>query len=241
MSRTYKDLSYDRKRARLNIKDTEESCPICLADEKAKVIVKDVAIFYSHEVKELEALLARAADVNIETKVTEVYGRLATLNVDTKRIGRDSFSKVSKGYDRSRLVFTPDSPDGNYELLSYGREISFKALSLIDNILNAKVPFKELVNETKSVYRKPISFSHVYRKENLFTIVTLEKTIEVSHWHFHYGRYGGDYRLNTRCRCAYCLEPRINTPQKDRAQFTKVKNTFNTSPFQDFDEALDIV
>jgi len=233
MSKTYKDAPYRIREKRLGITDGDESCSLCLENKgKPRTFTTGfTAIFFAHELSQLESFLELAEEKGFEIQQREAQGYL----------GKDVYEDF--GY---RLSFrsAKSAFEGYYD---DERAIYSEPRALKENLLWNLTGSGKDADANQHSYGRSVSSAFfglpsVSHKRNIFKVISVSKTFES-----RYPRFGGhsheidsaSYLLGGvhHCHCDYCEPDEKSSKTRVRSVTNELKKAYNGG---DYDALEDI-
>lgn len=231
MSKTYKDAPYRIRERRLGITDGKENCALCLESEgKPRLFTTGfTAIFFAHELSQLESFVGLAEEKGFEIEQREVQGYLG------KDAYRDLGVRVSFNSAKSAFEGLYDSE----------RAIYSEPRGLKENLLwNLTGSGTEAERNQYRFGRSSIpdlfGLPFVSHKRNIFTVVSISKTTEGRHYRYHGHEVdSASYLLDGgyHCHCNYCEPDEKSSKSRIRSITTELKKVYNGG---DYDALEDI-
>lgn len=235
MSRTYKDAPYKIREKRLGIPSREEKCSLCADAPDRTITTGFTAIFFAHEVREIEAFQELATEQGYSLDLREVSGYLGDIPVEDRFVSRYSRRKsVFEGYlDPKRAIYSiPRGVAANLLWTGEGRftareepEQDFSSLFGGDDTY-----FKSFLNPVR----------RVSSKKNIFEVISISKVTEIPGYSYHYhGADGLSYLLNGHCHCGSCQPDESGSKGRLRTVTSELRKAFNAGNYDAMDEIAD--
>lgn len=233
MSKTYKDAPYRIREKRLGVTDGDESCALCIENKgKPRIFTTGfTAIFFAHELSQLESFLELVEEKDFTVEQREVQGYLG------KDVYKDLGYRVS--FSSAKSAF-----EGFYD---DERAVYSEPRALKENLLWNLTGSGSEAEANQYRYGRSASSAffglpQVSHKRNIFTVVSISKTFESRHPRF--GGHGHEidsasYLLGGvhHCHCDYCEPDEKSSKSRIRSITTELKKAYNGG---DYDALEDI-
>jgi len=223
MSKTYKDAPYRVRERRLGITDGNENCALCVENEgKPRIFTTGfTAIFFAHELSQLESFVALAEEKGFTVEQREAQGYL----------GKDVYKDM--GY---RLSFS--SAKSAFEgLYDSERAIYSEPRALEENLLWNLTGAGADAKDNQYRYGRSASSAffglpRVSHKRNIFTVISISREFEGRHpyfWGHAHEPDSASYLLSGvhHCHCNYCEPDEKGSKTRVRSVTTELKKTYN--------------
>jgi len=228
MSKTYKDAPYRIRERRLRGAEDEENCSLCLEnkDKVRSFTTGFTAIFFAHEVAQLEGFVALAEEKGFEIDQSEVQGYL----------GKDVYRDLGV---RVRFSSVKSAFDGFYDS---NRAIYSAPRGIKENLIWNLTGTGKFAEENQySIGRSTLDFlgaELVSHKQNIFTVVSISKTIEskARSYHGHHQDDSVGYLLWGHCHCSYCEPDEKSVKNRIRSVTTALKKVYNGGDYDALEE-----
>lgn len=231
MSRTYKDAPFDVKKKRsAKNSDSAKDCSICVG--KRIIESQLTAIFYAHEIKEIESFVTKAEEIGFEVERNEVTGYLGSI-ISKPYAYRFSFerlkNKLSNFFDSNRAVYS--EPRATEESLLWDAEGNAENQSRQNN--------RKIFgfNQFEDDLFKPRP--NVSKKKNIFVTLTVSEEIVLN---THCGNFHNDgYRSYHECRCDYCSPDEKSGKNDVRMITNEIRKSFNSGNTDDVENTSELL
>lgn len=228
MSRTHKDAPERIRKRKLGIKEFDENCSLCAEGVSRTFRSGFAAIFFAHEVKELESFLAAVGEGSYEVESREVTGYLGKKDPDLR------FS-----FNINRLI-EPFSEffDGERAIYSAARGIS-------DNLLwtvRGRFDTESAEAKRRRAFYEDRNFDFQYfetlptvsHKRNIFTVVTVVHEYAISAHHYHSCNESSMDRFfyYRDCHCNNCEPETAEDHKRAKEVAGKLRKAFNSGDYE---------
>lgn len=234
MSRTHKDAPYKIRERRLGIRDSAENCPLCADGPSRTTVTGFTAIFFAHELTQLEAFVALAEEEGFAVESREVRGYLSTSLPEEALLNRriNRRESVFDGFlDPHRAIYS--SPSGSSSTLLWNGAGRFLSAEKVNDRLSRIYGSYEQRAAWSFLVERP----HVSHKENIFTVVSVSKESSPSRiGHYHGHDDGMSYLLYGHCHCGYCTPDEQGSRTRIRTVSNELKKVFNGGDHEAIEE-----
>lgn len=230
MSRSYKDAPYSVREKRLGITDKREGCTLCAETSERTITTGFTAIFFAHEVRQIEDFLNLSQEQGYSAELHEVHGYLGTSEVQDILTPRYSRKKSAfEGYlDPKRAIYSvPRGVTSNLIWNGAGRFIQGEAKLRLNRIFGSDDSYDYL-------FSAPYHVSH---KQNIFTVISISKETKAPRYNHHYHSSDSlSYLLYGHCHCSWCSPDEKGPKTRIRAIANELRNAFNSGDFDAIEE-----
>jgi len=230
MSKTYKDAPYKIRERRLGITDGDDNCALCLENKgKPRVFTTGfTAIFFAHELPQLERFIVLAEEKGFEIEQREVQGFL----------GKDAYRDFGV---RVRFSSAKSAFEGLYDP---ERAIYSVPRGLKENILwnitgTGSSAEANQYRFGRSSIPEFFGTELVSHKLNIFTVVSISRTTEGRHYRYHGHEIdSASYLLGGyhHCHCNYCEPDEKGSKNRIRSITTELKKVYNGGDYDTLEE-----
>lgn len=228
MSRTYKDAPFDvRKKRSAKNSDSAKDCSICVG--KRIIESQLTAIFYAHEIKEIDSFVAKAEELGFEVERNEVTGYLGG-NISTPYSYMFSFerlkNKLAGFFDGNRAIYS--EPRATEHSLLWDAE--GKSENQLNSNRRKMFGFDQFEDKPRP---------HVSKKKNIFVTLTVNEERVLS---THCGNFHNDgYRSHHECRCDYCSPDEKSGKNDVRMITNEIRKSFNSGNIDDVESVSELL